>query len=204
MAISINGTRIIAMGAMLTLALAAGWACGGGDDKASPSPSATAESSANSTDAEAGWLRQVYALECRASDAERQIPGFGADTASMTLDQRQARAQTYWLAHATIHDEFAAARSKITVPPRVAALDKAIAGIHASWAEQDRRSFAEIDTIFASLEAVEGNNVQLQNAERAAIGVADDLFRADPPIKKLYEALPECADLDASATPKVQ
>jgi hypothetical protein len=79
MAISINGSRMIAAGAMLTLALAAGWACGGGDDTAAKARAA-AEQTARAVDNDKAAIETT----ARAANAARESNDCAAWKALMT------------------------------------------------------------------------------------------------------------------------
>lgn len=148
-------------------------------------------------------MRQVCILSVQNDDRINRIPEFSVNPAGLTLAQRRVRGEAVWPALVLAHEEFVVDMKKIVPPERTRRIHEAIAALSEVQAKELRRSVSEIDRIFESIEGVDQNNARLRETETKARTAVDDLLRADPQIRVLYDTLPECASPpQATATPR--
>jgi len=178
-------------------------ACGGGDGAEPASVSTSADAaSLTPTAAEVDWMRGICAALSAHTARLGAIPVRSQRPDDLDLDQRRARAEILWRAQAASGEEFLKQIAALRPPARARDIQAAIVAEAESGLRELRRSLAEMDQIFVSVQTIEANNARLELAATGAMAVDRELRRVRA-LRFLFMSLPDCA-LSVTPTPAIR
>lgn len=191
--------RIFACAFLLAMVLGA---CTGDDGDPSTAtqptePSATQSASSSEanltpTADEITWVESICTLDKVYVAGYERLPGRTTDLETLTVEQRRARAESVWEGMIRLEEAYLAGLARITPVAGAETLQQSMVGSGEETIADLQNALDNADAIFASVEALEANNLVLEQHELDRQQKIDSEFNAHPRLLERYDTHPTC------------
>jgi hypothetical protein len=200
---------ILASVCFLALALVA---CSDDEDDPSPEPTqpaatgsgASPEAELTPTSEEIAWVEEICALDTAYQEGYDALPESSVDPATLTLEQRRARAETFWPGIIDLETAYQTGLEQITPVAGAETLQQHMAGYSEQVSADLQAALVDIDAIFVSAETLDADNRKREQNETVWRQRIDFEFSQQPRLRALYLSLPGCPKDEPTPVPSPQ